>query len=86
MKDIDYFAMPAEVEPYEGDHRALAAANPERKMGERKKLSARKDVQDLFKEMDPSSCGLTCQTAPVPPEVLTLNNECKEFFPEKLPQ
>ena len=63
---IDYFAMPAEVEPSEGDRRALAAANPERKMGKRKKLSARKDVQDLINEMDPASCGLPCQPAPVP--------------------
>ena len=58
--------MPAEVEPSEGDRRALAAANPERKMSNRKKLSARKDVQDLIKEMDPASCGLPCQTAHAP--------------------
>ena len=57
--------MAAEVEFSEGDRRALAAANPGRKMVERKKLSARKDVQDLIKEMDQTSCGLRRQTAPV---------------------
>ena len=49
MEGIDYFAIPADVEPSEGDRSALAAANTERKMGKRKKLSARKDVQDLIK-------------------------------------
>ena len=55
LEGIVYFAMPAEVEPSEVDRRALAAANLERKMGKRKNLSARKDVQDLIKEMDPAS-------------------------------
>ena len=55
-------------------------------MGKRKKPSARQDVQDLIKEMDPASCGLPCQTAPVPPEVIKLNEEYKELFPEKLPR
>ena len=55
-------------------------------MGKRKKLSARKDVQDLIKEMDPASCGLRCQTAPVPPEVIKLNDEHKELFLEKFPR
>ena len=54
-------------------------------MGKRKKLSARKCVQDLLKEIDPASCVLPCQTAPVPPEVLKLNEEYNELFPEKLP-
>ena len=49
LEGIDYFAIPAEVESSEGDRSALAAANTERKMGKRKKLSARKDVQDLIK-------------------------------------
>ena len=57
MEGIDYLAIPAEVEPSEGDRRALAAANPEHKMGKRKKLSALKDVHDLIKEMDPVSSG-----------------------------
>ena len=35
--------------------------------------------------MDQASCGLPCQTAPVPPEVLKLNEKYKELFPEKLP-
>ena len=85
LEGIEYFAMPAEVEPSEGDRRALAAANPERKMGKRKKLSARKNVQDMIKEMYPASCGLPCQTAPVPPEVLKLNEEYKETLPPGLP-
>ena len=85
LDGIDYFAMPAEVEPSEWDRRALAAANPERKMCKRKKRSARKDVQDMIKEMDPASCGLPCQTASVPPEHFKLNEEYKRLFPEKLP-
>ena len=46
LEKIDYFAMSMEVDPSEGDRHALAVANPERKMGKRKKLSARKDVQE----------------------------------------
>ena len=53
--------------------------------GKRKKLSARKDVQNLIKELDPLSCGLPCQTAPVPPEDVNLNEEYKELFPESKP-
>ena len=75
LEGINYLAIPADVRPSEGDRRTLAAANPERKMGKRNKLSARKDVQDLIKKMDPASCGLPCQTAPVPTEVLQLNEE-----------
>ena len=41
LEGIDYFAMPAEVKPSEGDRRALAADNPERKMGKGKKLFKR---------------------------------------------
>ena len=77
--------MPAEVEHSEDDRRALAAANQERKIGNRKKLSARKYVQDLIKEMDPASCGQPCLTAPVHTEALKLNDEYKELFQEKLP-
>ena len=51
---IDYFAIPAEVEPSEGNRRALAAANPERKMGKRKKLSARKKCPRPDQEYGPS--------------------------------
>ena len=52
------------------------------------KLSARKDVQDLIKKMDPASCGLQCQTAHVHEvhevhEVLKLNEVYRELFPEK---
>ena len=54
-------------------------------MGKRKKLTARKDVQELIKNMDPASCGPSCQTAPVPPEVLKLNEEFKDLFPKDLP-
>ena len=64
------------VKPSEWDRRALAAVNPKRKIGKRKKLSSRKDVQDLNKEMDSASCGLQCQTAHVPTEDLKLNEEC----------
>ena len=39
----------------EWDRRAFAAANPERNMVKRNKLSARKDGQDLINEMDPAS-------------------------------
>ena len=85
LEGIDYFVIPTEVKPSEWDRRALAAANMERKMGKRKKLSARKDVQDLIKEMDPALCGLPCQTAPVPHEVLALNDEHMELFPETSP-
>ena len=85
VEGIDYFAIPAEVEPSEGDRRAHAAANHESKMGKRKKLLARKDVQDLINEMDPVSCGLPCETATASPEVLKLTEEYKELFPEKLP-
>ena len=80
---MDYFAMPMEFEPSEGDRRAHAAAKPERNMGKRKKLSARNDVRDLIKEMYPASCVMPCQSEPVPPEVLELNEEYKELFPEK---
>ena len=73
FEEIDCFALPAEVEPSDWDRRALAAANPERIMGKRKKLSARNDVQDLIKGMDPARCGPPCQTAPAPPEVIMLN-------------
>ena len=66
VQGVDYFFTPMEVEHSEGDRRAHAAANPECKLCKRKKLSARKNVQDLIKEMDPTSCGLPCQTAPVP--------------------
>ena len=55
-------------------------------MGKIKKLSARKDVQDMIKELDPASCRLPCQTAHVPSEVLKLTVEYKEeMFPEKVP-
>ena len=36
--------MNADVVPSVADRRAVAAASPDRKMGKRKKLSARKDV------------------------------------------
>ena len=42
---------PEEVEP------TAAYVGPEKKAGRRKKLSARKYVQDLIKEMNPASCG-----------------------------
>ena len=54
-------------------------------MVKRNKLSARKDGQDLINEMDPASCGLQCQTAPAPLEVLKQNEEYQDLFPEKLP-
>ena len=54
-------------------------------MGKSKKLSARKDLQDMIKELDQASCLLPCQTAHVPPEVLKLTVEYKEMFPEKVP-
>ena len=57
--------MPMEFEPSKGVRRAFAAANPERKMGKRNKLSARKDGQDLIKEMDTASCDLQFLTAKV---------------------
>ena len=44
FEGIDYFAMPKEFKPSEWDRRALAAANPEHKVGKRKKLSAQNDV------------------------------------------
>ena len=72
-----------EGEHSEVDRCAPASANPERKMGKRNKLSARKDVQDLIKEIDPSSCGMPCQSEHVPLEVLELNEEYNELFPEK---
>ena len=70
LEGIDYLVMPADVDPSEEDRRALAAVNLECKIGKRKKLSERKDAQELSKEMDPASCGLPCQTAPVAHEVL----------------
>ena len=72
----------ADVEPSARDRRVLEAANPERKMGKRKKLSARKDVQELIAGMDPASCGAPCSTAPVPKCILKLNEEYKDLFPE----
>ncbi|MGV0951482.1 MAG: dUTP diphosphatase, partial [Azonexus sp.] len=74
-----------EVEPSPSDRRRLAAADPDRKMGKRKKLTARKEVQELIKNMDPATCGPPCQTAPVPPEILKLNEEFKDLFPTDLP-
>ena len=67
FEGIDYFAMLKEFEPSEWDRRALASANPEHKFGKRKKLSAQKDVRGLINEMESTSCGLPCHTAPVPP-------------------
>ena len=74
--------MTTEVKPSEGDRRALAAANPEHKVGKRNKLSAQNDVRGLINEMEPTSCGLQCHTAPVPPEILKLNDVYNEIFPE----
>jgi len=47
---------PEEVEPTEQDRRSSADVGHEKKAGRRKMLSARKDVQDLIKEMDPAYC------------------------------
>ena len=77
--------MQMEFEPSEWDRRAFAAANQDRKMVKRNKLSARKDGQDLINDMDPASCGLQCQTAPAPLEVLRQNEEYQELFPEQSP-
>jgi len=44
---------PEKVEPTEQDRRSAADVGHEKEAGMRKKLSARKDVQDLIKEMDP---------------------------------
>ena len=82
FEGIDCFTMPNEFEPSEGYRRAHAAARPERNMGKRKKLSARNDVRDLIKEMYPASCEMQCNTAPVPPEILKLNDVYNELFPE----
>ena len=86
MEVIEYFAIPAEGEQSERNSRALAAANPERKMGKRKKISALKDIQNLNKEMDPTSRGLQCQTAPVPTQVLKLNEVYKKLFRRNYPR
>ena len=59
---------------------------PEKKSWRRKKLSARKDVQDLIKDMDHASCGQPVQTAVVPEVILRLNDEYKDLFPSALPQ
>ena len=48
---------PEEVEPTEQDRRSAAFVGTGKQSGRRKKLSARNDVQDLIKEMDPASCG-----------------------------
>jgi hypothetical protein len=77
--------MDADVVPSEADRRALAAASPDRKMGKRKKLSARKDVQELIAGMDPAACGPPCLTAAVPACILELNEEYKDLFPEQMP-
>jgi hypothetical protein len=46
-----------EVDVSERDRRALAAANPNRKIGKRKKFTARKEIHDIIANMDPASCG-----------------------------
>ena len=62
----------------------LKKSNPQSRTGVpllswgRKKLSARKDVQDLVKDMDPASCGPPVQTAVVPEVILRLNDENKK--------
>ena len=58
----------------------------EKKSGRRKKLSARKDVQDLINDMDPASCVTPVQTAVVPEVILRLNDEYKDLFQSALPQ
>ena len=64
---------------------SLASASPERKMGKRKTLAARRDVQEFIKDMDPATCGPPCMSTPVPPEILKLNEEYKDLFPTELP-
>ena len=76
---------PEEVEPTEQDRRSATYVGPEKKAGRCKKLSARKDVQDLIKEMDPASCGPLVQTAEVPEVILRLNDEYKDLLPCALP-
>ena len=66
--------MDADVVPSEAD-RALAAASPDRKLGKRKKLSARKDVQELIAGINPAACGPPCLTAAVPACILEHNEE-----------
>ena len=77
--------MDADVVPSEADRRALAAASPDRKLGKRKKLSARKDVQELIAGMDHAACGPLCLTAAVPACILELNEEYKDLFPGQMP-
>jgi hypothetical protein len=55
LDSLDVHA-PEEVEPTEQDRRSAAFVGPEKKSWRRKKLSARKDVQDLIKDKDPASC------------------------------
>ena len=52
---------PEEAELTDQGRRSAAYVGPEKKSWRRKKLSARKDVQDLINEMDPASCGHRCR-------------------------
>ena len=70
--DSLYVHAPEEVKPTEQDRRSAAFVGHEKKSGRRKNLSARKDVQDLIKDMDTASCGPPVKTAVVPKVILRL--------------
>ena len=65
--------------------RGFLAAVTDQPSRRKRKLSTRKDVQDIIKDMDPALCGPQCQEIPVPPEVLKLNEEFADLFPKELP-
>ena len=89
--DHAFLAVPADkgatqaTDVSDRDRRVFASANPDQKVGKRKKLTARKEVQVIIAHMYPASCGPPCKTAPVPAEVLKLNEEYKDLFPAQLP-
>ena len=89
--DHAFLAVPVEIgatqstDVSDTDRRVFTSANPDQKVSKRKKLTARKEVQVIIAHMDPASCGPPCMTAPVPAEVLKLNEEYKDLFPAQLP-